>query len=63
MLVENPILQYPMDCPCFCGNTKKFKTCCMKKVAKKIPEEKAPKLEAYVAFVKSFIDGVEKKKS
>lgn len=51
--LENPLLKFPRNLPCFCGSSLKAKRCCLPKQAKVIPADQAIKLKQYIDYVDS----------
>lgn len=44
-MVENPLMRWPLEDPCFCKKTEMaFKYCCMSRVVRWVPEQAAERI-------------------
>lgn len=55
--VENPLLKYPRNLPCWCGSSHKAKSCCLPKQAPVVDFEQGVVLRGYMVHVLSIQPG------
>lgn len=53
---RNPLLDYPRNFQCFCGQKAKAKRCCLPKINHFVTKDQAHQLKKYVKYVETMRD-------